>query len=157
MQLLLPAHFAIYFIVVSSHYNIMSTFQATYCVVWIFFGSSQIFHLRTCTYLSGLLERTIWNFVVPFHSLKRLTPFASVHISLIIFKDIVYTRLSLSHHVDVFQCDQKCVIVCVVKLQSRIFIFQKLPIWTANLLLYFLLCRLLRFQQHLVARGFICC
>ena len=44
-----------------------------------------------CTHLypSRSLVRRIWNLVVPVHSSKRLTPFASGHISLIICSEIL--------------------------------------------------------------------
>ena len=41
------------------------------------------------------------------------------------FRDIVCTRLSLSHYVDVFQWDRECFIIWAVKLQTRFFMMSK--------------------------------
>ena len=40
---------------------------------------------------------------------------------IIFFRGIVETRLSLSHFVDLFQCDRECFIIWAVQLQTRFF------------------------------------
>ena len=95
-------------------------------VFWIFLGLP-----FTHLYPSRSFVRRIWNLVVPVHTSESLTPFASVHISLIIFFiDTDYTRLSLSHYGDVLQRDRECFILWVVKLQTRFFMMsmKKIPL-----------------------------
>ena len=42
---------------------------------------------------SPLNLRRIWNPVVPVHSSERLTPFASIHMSLVVFPDTFFIRV----------------------------------------------------------------
>ena len=74
---------------------------------------SSIYHLSP----SGSVENEIWNLAVPIHSSEKLTPFVSVIIDEM-FTDILYIRLRLFHHVDVFQWNRQCSIVCVVNLHD---------------------------------------
>ena len=86
-------------------------------VFWIFVGLP-FTHL--CP--SRSLVRRIWNLAVAVHSSARVTPFASNHESLIVCSETCFFfRLSLSHHVDVFQWDRECFIIWVVKLQTTFF------------------------------------
>ena len=75
------------------------------------------------------------------------------------FRDIVYTRLSLSHCVDVFQWDRQCSIIWIVKLQSRFFLMSidkfSTHAWTTNLLFCSPFCRRLRFQRHLLTQSLL--
>ena len=84
------------------------------------------------------------------------TPRFVPHVIDTFFTDNLCCRLSLSHHVDVFQWDRKCFIICFVKLSSRFFMMStnKIHTWTTNLLLCFPFCHLPLRSQHLLARGF---
>ena len=70
-------------------------------------------------------------------------------------RDMVDTRLSLSHHVDVFQWDRECFIVWAVKLQTWFFMMSREkfsspgPRIFCSASFFF---RLLRLQRHLLAQ-----
>ena len=51
----------------------------------------------------------------------RFSPYIIVFIYTYMLRDIVYTRVSLSHQVDVFQWDRECVIIWVVKASIEFF------------------------------------
>ena len=83
-------------------------------VFWISVGLPS-----THLYPSGSLVRRIWNLVVPVHSSERLTPFAPVHMSLIIFSKTLFILVWVCFFTSTYF--KAIGSVSVVKLQTRIF------------------------------------
>ena len=85
--LLAVGHFLLHILqsMCSFSWKLFSELPAMYCLVWLFAGLP-----FTHLYPWGSPGRGIWNLVVPDHSSERVTPFASVHKSLIICSETLF-------------------------------------------------------------------
>ena len=137
-------------------WTILSNLQATCCLVWVTFGICVGLPFTNLNPSRNVVCK-IWNLVVPINFSERVTPFASDHKSLVMCSEILFIFVwvcpiasTYSFKIGNLQCQSRKTSKEVLHAVDKS-IFHSC---STNLLCFFPRC-LLRFQQHLLARGFL--